>query len=69
MKVDEHDPPSLELTIKYQFFHAISILVLSLNYDKFNSLLKRSLNMIIIGIFFLFLHILLNTRKNIGKSN
>ena len=43
---------SFQTGVKYQFFHAISILFLSLNYEKFNLLLKRSLNMMIIGIFF-----------------
>ena len=41
---------SFQTGIKYQIYHAISILVLSLNYDKFNSRLNKSLNMMIIGI-------------------
>ena len=41
---------SFQIGVKYQFFHAISILFLSLNSEKFNLLLRRSLNMMIIGI-------------------
>ena len=41
---------SFETGIRYQIYHAISILVLALNYKKFNHKLKRSLNMMTIGI-------------------
>ena len=41
---------SFETGIRYQIYHAISILVLALNYKKFNYKLKRSLNMMTIGI-------------------
>ena len=41
---------SFETGIRYQIYHAISILVLALNYKEFNHKLKRSLNMMTIGI-------------------
>ena len=55
---------SFKTAIRYQMFHAISILTLVLNHKKFNSKLKRSLNLMIIGVFcFSFSIYLLNLQE------
>ena len=41
---------SFETGIRYQIYHAISILFLALNSKKFNHKLNRSLNMMTIGV-------------------
>tara|TARA_B100000427_G_scaffold240186_1_gene203099 strand:+ start:633 stop:1019 length:387 start_codon:yes stop_codon:yes gene_type:complete len=41
---------SLETGIRYQLFHGLAILVLTLNTEKFTCNLKHSLNIMIVGI-------------------
>lgn len=41
---------SLETGIRYQLFHGLAILVLTLNTEKFNCNLKQSLNIMIVGV-------------------
>ncbi|MBC8265353.1 MAG: DUF423 domain-containing protein [Flavobacteriales bacterium] len=42
---------SFQTGIRYQMFHGIALLILVLNSEKFNYKLKRSLNLMIAGIF------------------
>ena len=41
---------SLETGIRYQLFHGLALLVLALNTKKFNANLKKSINIMTIGI-------------------
>ena len=41
---------SLETGIRYQLFHGLALLVLALNTNKFNANLKKSINIMTIGI-------------------
>ena len=41
---------SFKTGIKYQFLHGISLLFLSLNIEKFDPYIKKSLNIMIIGV-------------------
>ena len=60
---------SLEVGIRYQLFHGLALLFLALNAEKFNSNLKKSLNIMIAGIcFFSFSIYLLNIQKSIEVS-
>ena len=46
----ENELNSLETGIRYQLFHGLAILVLTLNTEKFNCNLKQSLNIMIVGV-------------------
>lgn len=67
--LSESQSNSFETGIRYQFFHAITLLILVLNYESFNHHLRKSLNIMSIGIcFFSFSIYLLSTQKIIGIS-
>ena len=60
---------SFETGVKYQLFHAISLLVLSLNADKFNHHLKKSLIFMSTGVLLFSISIyLLSIQNAIGIS-
>ncbi len=60
---------SFETGVRYQFLHALAILLLALNADKFNHQLKRSLSLMTTGIcFFSFSIYLLSLQKTLGIS-
>ena len=60
---------SFETGVRYQFLHALAILLLALNAEKFNQQLKRSLSLMSIGIcFFSFSIYLLSLQKTLGVS-
>ena len=46
----ENQLHSFETGVRYQFFHALAILFLALNTEKFNPKLKRSLHLMTTGI-------------------
>ena len=46
----ENEIHSFEIGVRYQLFHGIGLLFLSLNSDKFDNKLKRSLMVMIIGV-------------------
>ena len=46
----ENELHSLETGIRYQLFHGLALLVLALNTNKFNANLKKSINIMTIGI-------------------
>jgi uncharacterized membrane protein YgdD (TMEM256/DUF423 family) len=65
----ENQLHSFETGVRYQFLHAISILILALNTEKFNHHLKKSLNLMTAGIcFFSFSIYLLSIQDAIGVS-
>ena len=60
---------SFETGVRYQFLHALAILLLALNAEKFNHQLKRSLTLMTTGIcFFSFSIYLLSLQKTLGIS-
>ncbi len=60
---------SFETGVRYQFLHALAILLLALNAEKFNHQLKRSLTLMTTGIcFFSFSIYLLSLQKTLGNS-
>jgi uncharacterized membrane protein YgdD (TMEM256/DUF423 family) len=60
---------SFETGVRYQLFHAITLLILALNTDKFNHHLKKSLEIMTAGIcFFSFSIYLLSIQDAIGIS-
>jgi|TARA_B100001142_G_scaffold329231_1_gene391791 uncharacterized membrane protein YgdD (TMEM256/DUF423 family) len=67
--INKKNLEAFETGTRYQLFHGIAILLLSLNSKKFNILLNRCLNTMIIGILFFSLSIyLLSTQDIIGVS-
>ena len=48
--LNENELHSLETGIRYQLFHGLALLVLALNTNKFNANLKKSINIMTIGI-------------------
>ena len=60
---------SFETGVRYQLFHAITLLILALNTEKFNHHLKKSLKLMTAGIcFFSFSIYLLSIQDAIGVS-
>ena len=60
---------SFETGVRYQLFHAITLLILVLNTEKFNHHLKKSLKLMTAGIcFFSFSIYLLSIQDSIGVS-
>ena len=60
---------SFETGVRYQLFHAVTLLILALNAEKFNHHLKKSLNLMTAGIcFFSFSIYLLSIQDAIGVS-
>jgi uncharacterized membrane protein YgdD (TMEM256/DUF423 family) len=60
---------SFETGVRYQLFHAITLLMLALNTEKFNHHLKKSLKLMTAGIcFFSFSIYLLSIQDAIGIS-
>mgnify|MGYP003769438685 FL=1 len=60
---------SFETGVRYQLFHAITLLILVLNTEKFNHHLKKSLKLMTAGIcFFSFSIYLLSIQDVIGVS-
>mgnify|MGYP001238106687 FL=1 len=60
---------SFETGVRYQLFHAITLLILVLNTEKFNHHLKKSLKLMTAGIcFFSFSIYLLSIQDAIGIS-
>jgi uncharacterized membrane protein YgdD (TMEM256/DUF423 family) len=60
---------SFETGVRYQLFHAITLLILSLNTEKFNHNLNKVLNLITIGVcLFSFSIYLLSVQHAIGIS-
>ncbi len=60
---------SFETGVRYQFFHALAILFLALNAEKFNHQLKRSLQLMTAGICcFSFSIYLLSLQHTVGIS-
>ena len=60
---------SFETGVKYQLFHALALLVLALNAEKFNQHLKKSLTLMTVGIcFFSFSIYLLSIQEAVGIS-
>ena len=49
--ITEKELKSIEIGVRYQLFHGISILILALNAQKFNPTITKSLNIMTIGIF------------------
>ena len=48
--ISESQLHSFETGVRYQLFHAITLLILSLNNKKFNHHLKKSLRLMITGV-------------------
>ena len=48
--LSENELHSLETGIRYQLFHGLALLVLALNTNKFNANLKKSIDIMTIGI-------------------
>ena len=48
--ISESQLHSFETGVRYQLFHAITLLILSLNNKKFNRHLKKSLRLMITGV-------------------
>lgn len=60
---------AFETGVRYQLFHAITLLILTLNSEKFNKHLKKSLSIMTLGICLFSLSIyLLCTQHIIGLS-
>lgn len=60
---------SFETGVRYQLFHAITLLILSLNKEKFNHHLKKSITLMTIGVcLFSFSIYLLSTQYILGAS-
>ena len=60
---------SFETGVRYQLFHAITLLILTLNAEKFNHHLKKSLTLMTTGVcLFSFSIYLLNIQYAIGIS-
>ena len=60
---------SFETGIRYQLFHAITLLILALNTEKFNHHLKKSLKLMTTGVYlFSFSIYLLSIQDVIGIS-
>tara|TARA_X000000368_G_C22712458_1_gene571663 strand:+ start:152 stop:538 length:387 start_codon:yes stop_codon:yes gene_type:complete len=60
---------SFETGVRYQLFHAITLLILTLNHEKFNPHLNKSLKLMTIGIcLFSFSIYLLSIQDAIGVS-
>ena len=60
---------SLNIGVRYQLFHGLSLLVLSLNAKKFNSNINKSLNLMATGIcLFSFSIYLLSFQKSVNLS-
>tara|TARA_B100001250_G_scaffold363206_1_gene342424 strand:- start:102 stop:488 length:387 start_codon:yes stop_codon:yes gene_type:complete len=60
---------SVETGIRYQLFHGLALLFLTFNIEKFNSPLKKSLNLMTTGIcLFSFSIYLLNMQNILGIS-
>ena len=60
---------SFETGVRYQLFHAITLLILALNTEKFNHHLRKSLNLMTAGIcLFSFSIYLLSIQNAIGIS-
>jgi uncharacterized membrane protein YgdD (TMEM256/DUF423 family) len=60
---------SFETGVRYQLFHAITLLILALNTEKFNHHLNKSLKLMTAGIcFFSFSIYLLSIQDAIGVS-
>ena len=49
--ITEKELKSIEIGVRYQLFHGISILILALNAQKFNPNITKSLNIMTIGVF------------------
>ena len=49
--ITEKELKSIEIGVRYQLFHGISILILALNAQKFNLNITKSLNIMTIGVF------------------
>jgi len=60
---------SFQTGIRYQMFHGLAILILSLNHDKFTSKLKISLNLMSLGIIFFSFSIYLLSLQNTFNLN
>ena len=60
---------SFQTGIRYQMFHGLTILILSLNHDKFTSKLKISLNLMSLGIIFFSFSIYLLSLQNTFNLN
>ena len=56
---------SFETGVKYQFFHALAILLISLNKDKFNTHVKKSLFFLFLGTLFFSFSIYLLALKDL----
>ena len=56
---------SFETGVKYQFFHALAILLISLNKDKFNTRVKKSLFFLFLGTLFFSFSIYLLALKDL----
>ncbi len=56
---------SFETGVKYQFFHALAILLISLNKDKFNTRVKKSLFFLSLGTLFFSFSIYLLALKDL----
>jgi len=60
---------SFETGVRYQLFHALALLVLVLNAEKFNQHLKKSLTLMTVGIcLFSFSIYLLSIQETVGIS-
>jgi len=60
---------SFETGVRYQLFHALALLVLVLNAEKFNQHLKKSLTLMTVGIcLFSFSIYLLSIQEAVGTS-
>lgn len=67
--LSENQINSLETGMRYQLFHGLALLFLTFNIEKFNSLLKTSLNLMTTGIcLFSFSIYLLNMQNTLGIS-
>ena len=65
----ENQLHSFETGVRYQFFHALAILFLAVNAEKFNHQLKRSLYLMSVGICcFSFSIYLLSLQEILGFS-
>ena len=56
---------SFKTGVKYQFFHALAILLISLNKDKFNTHVKKSLFFLFLGTLFFSFSIYLLALKDL----
>jgi uncharacterized membrane protein YgdD (TMEM256/DUF423 family) len=60
---------SLNTGVRYQLFHGLALLILALNAEKFNSHIKKSINIMITGTcLFSFSIYLLSIQKSINVS-